>query len=87
MLDYYVLASSLMLAVGFYLWVFRGEENYFDRLGTALVIIFIVLLLAAAVMFSIGNQAIADQLSECAYFSILIGVIFKAISMKGKKNE
>jgi len=86
MLDYYVLASSLMLAVGFYLWAFRGKENYFDRLGTALVIIFIVLLLAAAVTFSIGNQEIADQLSEYAYFAILIGVIFKAISMKGKKE-
>ncbi len=85
--DYAVIAIGLLLVIGFYAWAFRGRLNYADSLGTAFVIAFIVLLLAAAVSFSYNDQNLANQLSEYAYFSILIGVILKAISLKGKPPD
>jgi hypothetical protein len=87
LLDYVVIAIGLLLVIGFYAWAFRGHLNYTESLGTAFVIIFIVLLLAAAVSFSYNDYNLANQLSEYAYFSILIGVILEAISLRGKPGD
>lgn len=85
--DYAVIVIGLLLVIGFYSWTFRGHLNYADSLGTAFVVAFIVLLLAAAVSFSYNDSNLANQLSEYAYFSILIGVILKAISIRGKPRD
>ncbi|MGC8593852.1 MAG: hypothetical protein ACP5LF_06175 [Nitrososphaeria archaeon] len=86
-LDYIVLALGFMITAGFYSWIFRGHANFFDNLGTAFVFAFIALLLIAAFEFSIGNEDLANLLSEYAYFAILIGVVLKAVSMALEKRS
>lgn len=87
LIDNIILVIGIVFVIGFYAWAFRPDLSYADKLGTAFVIAFVFLLLAAAVSFSYGNTNLANQLSEYAYFAILIGVILKAISIRGEKKS
>ncbi len=58
-----------------------------SNLGAPFVLAFIVLLVAAAVEFSFGLTSEANELSEYAYFCILIGVVLQAVSVKLEKGS
>ena len=48
--------------------------------GSPFVFAFVALLLSAAVYFDYGFSNVANELSEMAYFMILIGVVLQAAS-------
>jgi len=55
--------------------------NYFkENWGAPFIIIFMTLLIIAAVALTIGLEDIANQLAEYAYYSLVIGVILQIAS-------
>ncbi|MDG6931745.1 MAG: hypothetical protein JRN26_06530 [Nitrososphaerota archaeon] len=90
MIDYYVISIAVILVIVLYSWLLSRYgmlTKAMDRLGTALVIAFIVLLLASAILFSYGREGLANQLSEYAYFAILAGVIAKVAALRKSESK
>ncbi len=86
-LDTAVIIMGIIFVIAFYAWAFRPDLSYADKLGTAFVLAFVFLLLGAAVSFSYGNMNLANQLSEYAYFAILIGVILSKPYRSGERKS
>lgn len=58
-----------------------------DRLGVALVVAFIVNLLAAAVFLALNMEDEANELAEIAYYFLVGGVLSQLIAVAGEETH
>jgi uncharacterized membrane protein len=85
-LELYVIITDIILIVSVIIFpkirLHSGQITGFliENPGSPFVIAFIVLLLTAAVYFNYGMSDFSNELSEIAYFMILIGVVLQALS-------
>ena len=63
-----------------------GKTCYFtENLGAAPIIIFMTLLLGAALTLSLGNEKTANKLAELAYYNLVIGVALQLyVAVRGE---
>jgi len=78
-------ALGLAMSIGLYAGVFladhpRARAYAMENPGSPFVLAFVALLVAAAVAFSYGLSGPADQLSECAYAALVLGVVLQAVA-------
>ena len=79
------MALGLAMSIGLYAGVFladhpRARAYAMENPGSPFVLAFVALLVAAAVAFSYGLGGPADQLSECAYAALVLGVVLQAVA-------
>jgi len=85
-LELYVIITDIILIASVVIFpkirLHSGQITGFliENPGSPFVLAFIVFLLTAAVYFSYGMSDISNELSEIAYFMILIGVVLQALS-------
>ncbi len=78
--NYYVIGISIIIALLFYMWLLsnRGLLIYaVDKLGIALILAFIVLLLLSSIFLHYGKIEAANELSGYAFLMLIIGAIAK----------
>ncbi len=85
LVDEVLVALGLAMSIGLYAGVFladhpRARAYVRENPGSPLVLAFVALLVAAAVAFSYGLGGPADQLSECAYAALVLGVVLQAVA-------
>ena len=85
-LELYVIIIDIILIVSVIIFpkirLHSGQISGFliENPGSPFVLAFIVFLLTAAVYFSYDMVNVSNELSEIAYFMILIGVVLQALS-------
>ena len=85
--DQLILGGGIAATISFYLWLAAEGHPRFrlylrSNYGAPFVVAFIVLLVAAAVLESLGTGGIANALAEYAYFAIVIGVVLQVIASR-----
>ena len=85
LVDEVLVALGLAMSIGLYAGVFladhpRARAYAMENPGSPFVLAFVALLVAAAVAFSYGLSGPADQLSECAYAALVLGVVLQAVA-------
>ncbi|MGC8558407.1 MAG: hypothetical protein ACP5NC_05375 [Nitrososphaeria archaeon] len=92
LIDSALIAFGILISITMYSGVIisdhpRARSYLRENMGAPFIIAFVVLLLSAAIMFSLNDAYWANLLSEYAYFAILIGVILQAVSLKTGKRD
>ncbi len=60
---------------------------WLERVGKAFAVAFMILLVMAAVLLALNNEAYANLLAEYAYYSLVISVIFMIIVVAKERDE
>ena len=90
--DSTIITIGIMMSVVLYSGLFiadhhRARVYVRENLGAPFIIAFIVLLVAAAIMFSLNYSHYANLFSEYAYLAILIGVILQVVSLRAGRRS
>jgi len=92
LVDQAMLAAGIIASAGLYLWLAADGHPRLrlylkSNCGAPFVVAFIMLLMAAAVMESLGIVGTANTLAEYAFFAILIGVVLQAVASRMARDE
>jgi hypothetical protein len=61
--------------------------QWIERLGKASALVFIILLVMAAIYLALGNESYANVLAEYAYYSLVASVILMLIVVAKEGRE
>jgi len=66
----------------------RFKEYFRENWGAPFIIVFMVLLVVAAVFLGLGLEFLAERLAEFAYYFLVVGVVLQlVVAIKEERSE